>query len=202
MYTPAYPLETARLVIRPVTDADLEDLFAYHQLPPVVAYLPWTVQTREGVREVIEKRKTTVYLDKEGDTLALGVALRETNRLIGEVFLFWRSEPNQQGELGFVFHPDFHGRGYAREAAERMLAVGFADMGWHRIFGGCDSRNTASARLLERLGMRREAHFIGNQLFKGEWNEQLIYALLRDEWLAHQATSAVPFSCSTQPGAP
>ncbi len=188
MYCPSFPLETARLLIRPVADADLDDLCAYHRLPEVVAYLPWTVQTREETREVIEKRKTTVYLDKEGDALALGVALKETGRLIGEMFLFWRSEPNQQGELGFVFHPDFHGRGYAREAAERMLAVGFEDLRWHRIFALCDTRNTASARLLERLGMRQEAHFKGSKLFKGEWNEELIYAVRRDEWLARPSS--------------
>ena len=183
MYTPAYPLETARLVIRPLTDGDVDDLYAYHRLPPIVAYLPWPVRTREQTREVLETRKTAIVLDKEGDALCLGVALRESNRVIGEMFLFWRSEANQQGELGFVFHPAFHGHGYAREAAERMLAVGFEDMGWHRIFGGCDSRNAASARLMERLGMRREAHFIGNKIFKGEWNEEFVYAMLREEWL-------------------
>ena len=187
MFTPAYPLETARLVIRPLTDADLDDLHAYHQLPQAVAYLPWPVRGREDTRVVLETRKTAVYLEKEGDALCLGVALRESNRVIGEVFLFWRSEPNRQGELGFVFHPAFHGHGYAREAAELMLAVGFEDMAWHRIFGRCDSRNTASARLMERLGMRQEAHFIGNQIFKGAWNEELVYAMLREEWLGRQA---------------
>ena len=190
MFTPRYPLETARLCIRPLTDADLDDLCAYHESPEAVAYLPWPVRSREQTREVLETRKTTVYLDKEGDALCLGAALRESNRVIGEMFLFWRSEANQQGELGFVFHPKFHGRGYAREAAELMLAVGFEDMGWHRIFGRCDSRNQASARLMERLGMRREAHFIGNQIFKGAWNEELVYAMLRDEWLARAAPAA------------
>ena len=190
MYTPDYPLETARLLIRPVTDADVDDLYAYYHLPDVVRYLPWTVRTREDTLEVIQKRKTTVYLGKEGDTLALGVELKETGKLIGEVFLFWRNEESQQGELGFVFHPDFHGQGYAQEAAERMLAVGFEEMGWHRIYGGLDSRNTPSARLLTRLGMRQEAHFIGNKLFKGEWNEEFIYAILREEWLSRRGAVA------------
>ena len=186
-FTPQYPLETARLVIRPLTDADLDDMHAYHQLPEAVRYLPWPERTREETRGVLETRKAAVGLDKEGDALCLGAALRESNRVIGEMFLFWRSEANRQGELGFVFHPAYHGRGYAREAAERMLAVGFEDIGWHRIFGRCDSRNAASARLMARLGMRREAHFIGNQMFKGEWNEELVYALMRDEWLARSS---------------
>ena len=186
MYLPTYPLETARLLIRPLADDDLDDLHAYHRLPEIVAYLPWPVRSREETQAVIETRKTTVCLDKEGDALCLGAALRESNRVIGELFLFWRSELNRQGELGFVFNPAFHGHGYAREAAEMMLAVGFEDLAWHRIFGRCDARNTASARLMERLGMRKEAHFVGNQIFKGAWNEEIVYAMLREEWLASQ----------------
>jgi RimJ/RimL family protein N-acetyltransferase len=187
MYTPKYPLETARLFIRPLTEADLDDVYAYHQLPEATAYLPWPERSREATREVLVARQLTVSLEGEGSSLALGAALRETNQVIGEMFLFWRSEPNRQGELGFVFHPAFQGRGYAQEAAECMLTIGFGAMNWHRIFGRCDSRNAASARLMSRLGMRQEAHFIGNQLFKGEWNEELVFAILRQEWVARQS---------------
>ena len=188
MFAPTYPIETARLYLRPVRPLDFEDLYAYHHSPDVLRYMYWNPRTLDETLGIIEKRQSQTAWEKEGDVLAMAAALKNTDRVIGELFLIWRSEPDRQGELGFVFHPDFHGRGYAREAAERMLTVGFEDMGWHRIFGGCDSRNAASARLLERLGMRREAHFVGNQLFKGEWNEQLIYAMLRDEWRARRAS--------------
>ncbi len=67
-----------------------------------------------------------------------------------------------------------------------MLRLGFDDLGLHRIIGRCDARNTASARLMERLGMRREAHFRENEWFKGEWGDELIYAMLDREWSERQ----------------
>jgi RimJ/RimL family protein N-acetyltransferase len=81
-----------------------------------------------------------------------------------------------------VFNPDYHGRGLATEAAECMLTVGFESLGWHRIIGCCDARNIASARLMERLGMRLEAHFRHTEMVKGEWADELIYAMLDHEW--------------------
>lgn len=81
-----------------------------------------------------------------------------------------------------MFHPEFGGRGYATEAAAVMLRLGFGDLGLHRITGRLDARNTASARVLERLGMRREAHFVQNEIVKGEWTGELVYAMTEDEW--------------------
>jgi RimJ/RimL family protein N-acetyltransferase len=66
-----------------------------------------------------------------------------------------------------------------------MLRLGFAGLGLHRIIGRCDARNDASARLMERLGMRREAHFRENEIFKGAWGDEYVYAILAAEWAAH-----------------
>ena len=96
----------------------------------------------------------------------------------------YRSELHRQGEIGFVLHPDHHGQGYAGEAACAMLRLGFEELGLHRIVGRCEPRNEASARLLERLGMRREAHLIENEWVKGEWQSELVYAMLDREWRA------------------
>lgn len=63
-----------------------------------------------------------------------------------------------------------------------MLRIGFEGFGLHRIVGHCDARNTASAQLMERLGMRREAHFVENEWFKGEWGSEYVYAILHYEW--------------------
>ncbi len=65
-----------------------------------------------------------------------------------------------------------------------LLSLGFEEMKLHRIVGRCDARNTASARLLERLGMRREAHLVQNEWVKGEWTDELIFAMLDGEWAA------------------
>jgi RimJ/RimL family protein N-acetyltransferase len=102
--------------------------------------------------------------------------------VVGDVNLEWLSEYHQQGEIGYVFNPEFHGHGLATEATAEMLRLGFADLGLHRIIGRCDGRNPASARVMERLGMRLEAHFRQNEIFKGEWGDELVYAILADEW--------------------
>jgi RimJ/RimL family protein N-acetyltransferase len=96
--------------------------------------------------------------------------------------LFVHSADHRTGEIGFVFHPDFHGQGYAAEASVELLRLGFEELGMHRIIGRLDHRNTGSAKLLERLGLRLEAHFVRNEFLKGEWTDELVYALLADEW--------------------
>jgi RimJ/RimL family protein N-acetyltransferase len=183
------PLATERLLLRPFVAADLDDVAAYHALPDVVRYLYWQVRDRAEVREVLEQRRLRYRLAEEGDVLVLAVALAQTGRVIGEVNLAWVSVAHRQGELGFVFHPDQHGHGYASEAAARMLDLAFDEVGLHRVIGRTDGDNAASAALMRRLGMRREAHFVQNEIFKGEWGDELVFAVLADEWRARRQAS-------------
>jgi RimJ/RimL family protein N-acetyltransferase len=181
---PTYPIETARLVLRPFEAGDLEALLAFHSLPEVARFLYWEARDREQVRGVLEAKVRQSVLEEEGQALALAVVWREVGVVVGEVSLVWLSRRHRQGEVGFVFHPGYQGRGLATEAAQVMLRLGFAELGLHRIIGRCDARNLASARVLERLGMRREAHFVHNELFKGAWGDELVYAMLDAEWEA------------------
>ncbi len=96
--------------------------------------------------------------------------------------MFWVSEEHRTGEIGFVVKPAEQGRGYATEMAAEMMRLGFEDLGLRRVIGRLDARNTASARVLEHLGMRREALLVENEWVKGEWCSELDYALLADEW--------------------
>lgn len=182
-------IETDRLRLRPYTMNDLDDLADMRRRPDVMRYLYEDVQSRDEVAEVLQRRATAqTALRREGDGLVLAVELTETGRVIGDIVLMWTSERHQQGEIGFIFHPDFHGKGYASEAAREMLQLGFEHIGFHRIEGRCDARNDASARLMERLGMRREAHLVENEWFKGEWGSELVYAILDREWRERGAT--------------
>jgi RimJ/RimL family protein N-acetyltransferase len=178
-------IDTARLLLRPYTMADLDDLADIRRRPEVMRYLYQDVQGRDEVAEVLHRRATTqTALRSEGDGLVLAAELREAGRVIGDVSMRWVSETHRQGEIGFTFHPDYHGKGYASEAARAMLRLGFEEAGFHRVEGRCDARNDASARLMERLGMRREAHLVENEWFKGEWGSELVYAILDREWKA------------------
>jgi RimJ/RimL family protein N-acetyltransferase len=180
MGKPDYPLKTARLTLRPFVMGDLDALHDIQSRPEVTRYLLYDARDRGQVRKVLEERIQADFVAR--DALNLAVVLPETGALIGDVVLFLRSREHRQGEIGYVFHPDYGGRGYATEATRALLGLGFEHYGLHRIVGRLDARNTASARLLERLGMRREAHLVQNEFIKGEWTDELVYAMLEDEW--------------------
>jgi RimJ/RimL family protein N-acetyltransferase len=170
---PATPIPTKRLILRPFrVEDDLEDAYAYMSDPEVVRYLYWEVRNRDQVRAFLGERAARV----------LAIELPAAGHVIGEVMLRQASEEHRQGEIGYVLNPAYQGKGYAGEAAEAMLRHGFEALGMHRIFGRLDARNRSSAALLERLGMRLEAHHVHDELFKGEWSDTLVYAMLEDEW--------------------
>jgi RimJ/RimL family protein N-acetyltransferase len=181
---PGYPIETARLTLRFFTAGDLDDLYAYQSRSDVARYLHWEARDLAHARQALDRQCGETSLEVEGDWLTFAVVWREAGRVIGEVGLKLRSREHQLGETGFVFNPDCQGRGLATEAAESMLSLGFEGLGWHRIIGSCDARNDRSARLMERIGMRREAHFVRNEFIKGRWADELVYAILDREWRA------------------
>lgn len=187
MLVPGYPIETERLLLRPYADEDLDDLADMRRRPDVVRYLYDDVQDQDQVAGLLERRKKLTAFRKEGDGMVLAVELKEAGRVIGDVSLRWVSEEHRQGDIGFIFNPDFQGKGYAFEAATEMLRIGFEGLGLHRIEGHCDGRNTPSARLMERLGMRLEAHFREREIFKGEWGDEMVYAVLAREWRQRNA---------------
>ena len=190
MLRPAYPLLTDRLELRPFRDDDLDTLCEMDGDPATTRYLYWGPRTRAEVRVSLARRKKMTSIEKEGDGLRLAIVLREDRSLVGDVSLYYRSKEHGQGEIGFVLHPDHHGHGYAGEAVRVLIGLGFEALGLHRIVGRCDPRNAASARLMEGLGMRREAHLRENEYVKGEWVGEYVYALLADEWRASHGTGA------------
>ncbi|MFD9736470.1 GNAT family N-acetyltransferase [Umezawaea sp. NPDC059074] len=179
MVKPEFPITTERLVLRPFTMDDLDAVHAWQALPEVARFLYWSARTREESRVALAAKKA--WPEAVGESCSLAVQRRDTGDVIGEVHVEWTHEQWRQGEFGFVFHPDHGGRGFATEAAEVVLRLGFVNLGLHRIIGRCDVRNTGSIKLMERLGMRKEAHFRHNDIFKGEWGEELVYAMLDDE---------------------
>ncbi|HVK19915.1 MAG TPA: GNAT family N-acetyltransferase [Actinokineospora sp.] len=182
MSRPELPIKTRRLVLRPFTMDDLDALHAIQSREDVVKYLYWEPRTRDETETALREWLTRTVLEKEGDSLRLAVTLADTGELIGDVMLNWISEQHQGGEIGYIFHPDHKGKGYAGEAAVEMLKVGFDQVGLHRIIGRLDADNRASGRLLERLGMRFEARFKENEFVKGKWADEAVYAMLADEW--------------------
>ena len=176
---PDYPIQTERLVLRPFDPGDVDDVFVYRSLPEVNRYLYCEPCTREEAAEALTRWAEQDEITEEGQSLALAVVLED--HVIGEVDLKWLSEQHRQGEIGYIFNPAHQGRGYAREAAEAMLRIGFEELGLHRIIAHCDARNERSRRVMERLGMRREAHLRHCEIVKGEWGDRFVYAMLAEE---------------------
>jgi RimJ/RimL family protein N-acetyltransferase len=196
-FAPDYPIETERLTLRPFTRGDVDAVFSYRGREDVCRFLFDEPMSRQSCAEAIQLRIGQLAFEEDGDRIVLAVERKSDGVLIGEVSLILRSSDSRQAEIGYIFHPDSHRQGYATEAARALMEVGFKGADLHRIYARCDARNTASARVMERLGMRREAHFRGHVLIKGRWDEEFIYALLEDEWRAqgnarHAARVEVP----------
>lgn len=185
----AEPLRTERLLLRPLNTGDLEDVHAYQKLKDVVRYLYWEVHDHDESAEHLRKRIAMNRLAENGDGIVFAVELAETEgggpgRVIGDISLFLKNAAWGKFEMGWVFHPAVHGRGYATEAAHRVLELCFDTLGAHRVFAQLDARNDASARLCERLGMRQEALLRETEIFKGEWSDTAVYAILEQEYRA------------------
>jgi RimJ/RimL family protein N-acetyltransferase len=180
---PDYPILTTRLRLRPLSPADVEAMLTYRGRADVCRYLPFEPMTRDQLLRRLDSELSVAEIADEGQALTLGVELRETGELIGDIVLFFRSREHRGGELGYVFHPDHGGQGYATEAASAMLGLAFDQLGLHRVIARLDARNTDSARLAARLGMRQEAHLVSNEMFKGEWADELDFAILDTEWM-------------------
>jgi RimJ/RimL family protein N-acetyltransferase len=183
---PDYPVETERLLLRPIDpERDLDAMHAYRSREDVCAYIPPVPVTRERLAETYRNpERTRSILTEAGQTLALAVELRATGELIGDLVLFWHSAEHRSGEVGYIVAPEHQGHGYATEATRALLALGFDGLGLHRITGRIDARNPASGRVLAKAGMRQEAVLVENEWFKGEWSTEVDFAILEREWRA------------------
>jgi RimJ/RimL family protein N-acetyltransferase len=179
----AAPVRTARLVLRTMTAADVDDIHAYQSRADVCRYLPFAPRTRAEVAEKVAQYSEATALGGDGDYWQLAVERAEKpGRVIGDVYFTIKSVADAAGEIGWTLHPDFTGRGYMAEAAGAVLDIAFGDIGLHRVSAELDPRNVRSAALCRRLGMREEARFVEDTWFKGVWGDSAIYAILDREW--------------------
>jgi len=176
--SPDWPLATERLVLRPYEERDFDLLYRLQSDPGVVKWLYNDVRDEAGTRELLARKLAGTELRAEGDWLSCIAVAGEP---VGDVGLRWVSEEYRTGEIGFMFDPRYQGQGYATEAARAIVDWAFA-AGFHRVIGRTEARNTASARVLEKLGMRFEGQLVENEWVKDEWQSELQYAILEREW--------------------
>jgi RimJ/RimL family protein N-acetyltransferase len=184
------PIRTERLVIRPMTPDDADDVHSYQSREDVCRYLLHDPRSRDEVAEWVLKYAAATELAKDHDWIQPAIELTMADgsrRVIGNLYLNIVSLESLGAEIGWTLHPDFFGKGYAAEAATALLDLAFGPIGLHRVRAELDPRNDASIALCLRLGMREEAHFVHDLRFKGEWADTGIYAILQDEWHARRS---------------
>ncbi|KRF20024.1 GCN5 family acetyltransferase [Nocardioides sp. Soil797] len=178
-----WPLLTERLLIRPAEWEDAETTWPFRRLPEVNNWI-----TRAAV-----DHDEYVDLFRRPSSLDLTLVIERDLQVIGDLMLHVNDPWSQvevreqavgtQAELGWTLDPAHSGRGYATEAVEALITACFEQLELRRITAECFAENTASWRLMERLGMRREAHTRKDSLHRsGEWKDGLLYAILREEW--------------------
>ncbi|MBM7830863.1 RimJ/RimL family protein N-acetyltransferase [Agromyces cerinus] len=173
---------TERLRLRTMREADLGDILAYQSRADVCEYLLYEPRDRETLAARIAKWSEQSTLASDGDFLELAVEHRSDARVIGDLYFMLERAEHGCAAIGWAFHPGYSGQGYATEAAMQVLRLGFDSIGLHRIVAEVDPLNAASVALCRRLGMRKEAHLVGNIWFKGRWADTDVYALAETEW--------------------
>ncbi|MCR6673714.1 GNAT family N-acetyltransferase [Devosia ginsengisoli] len=176
------PIHTDRLTLRTFERGDIDGLCAYHALPSVQRYVFSRTRDRGEIAGALKIMREHVSLQRPGDTLTLAVIRKGDQALVGHVALLWADATAGQGEVRFVVNPAHAGQGYAGEALAALFDLAFDHFRIHRVFARSDGRNHHSIKLMQRLGMRLEAHYREHALFQGEWDEELHFAILDREW--------------------
>jgi len=179
-------IETTRLILREFRDEDRLDMLAYWRDPRYGRFNP-TLDDPTGVVNELVDRFVSAQFDSERSSWQLAITQRGDDRMIGNCGIRINDPELREANIGYELNPAVWGNGYATEAARAIVHLGFANLSLHRIWAECVADNTASAHVLEKLGMRREAHFREHQHFQDRWWDTLIYAILAHEW------------CSTDP---
>ena len=174
-------IHTGRLTLRALEEKDARRIFQYRSHPEVSRFQSWGTQSSAEIQSHIKKLSATPR-GTPGLWHQLGICLLPNGDLIGDCgFHVLEAEPHQ-AEYGITLDPSHQGHGYATEALRGLLDYLFFTLGKHRVFGSVDPRNIRSIKLMERVGLQKEAHFVQSLWSKGEWVDALNYAMRASEW--------------------
>ena len=172
---------TDRLILREFDGDDWPAVLAYQRDPRYLRFYPWTDRTEAEVRDFVQM---FLYqqVERPRRKFQLAITLPDDGQAIGSCGIRRKPENDWEADIGYELAPEYWGRGYATEAALAVVEFGFHELGLHRISSWCIADNTASARVLEKVGMRLEGRSLENEYFKGRWWDTLLYGMLKSEW--------------------
>lgn len=176
-------LATDRLILREFVANDWQAVLAYQFDPRYLRFYDWEGRTAAEARDFVQ-----IFLDQQTTRprhkFQLVITTKAEGKLIGNCGIRLDAPTASTANIGYELAPEQWGHGYATEAARAILAFGFSELGLHRIWASCVAENTASAHVLIKLGLRREAHLREVAYYKARWWDEQIYAILEDEWRA------------------
>jgi RimJ/RimL family protein N-acetyltransferase len=173
---------TNRLHIRPVSIEDNKSMFKYRSDSGTNKYLSLIPVSVEDVSDFISRTSNEINIP--GTWFQFVIIEQDSDSLIGDIGIHFleRDSENKQAEIGYTLDKNFRGKGYATEALTEIISYLIKHLNKHRIIASIDPANIDSIRLIERLGFRKEAHFVKSLFLHDEWVDDLIYAILAEEW--------------------
>ena len=173
-------ITTPRIILRWISEDDIDSLYEIFSDPQVMRY--WSTVPLPNREAAAELQREIAEHNESNTMLKWGVALRESDTLIGTATLFNLNLDNGRAELGYAMARAYWGKGYMNEALKALVSHAFEVMGLRRLEADVDPRNAASIRSLERLGFEREGFLRERWHVNGEIQDALFYGLLKRDW--------------------
>jgi RimJ/RimL family protein N-acetyltransferase len=174
-------LKSERIFLRPLVIKDAHEIFSYRSDPEIYKYQSWQPQTVGDVEEFIKTRIVNEP-DLPDTWFQLAICKINPEEFIGDCGMHFLKNDPVQVEIGITLKQKHQGFGYATETLNLIFKYVFGDLKKHRIIASVDPDNKASIRLLERMKMRKEAHFIESIRIGDRWCDDVVYAILSREW--------------------
>ncbi len=175
-------IETERIILRKFRESDAEAFLKYRTKPDVVIYQGerWESYKLEQAREFV-KEQMNFEPDIPDTWFQIAIELKSTGDLIGDCAIHTLPQDTNQVEIGYTLDPLYQNKGFGKEAVKCLLGYIFNVLNKHRVIAITDVRNKNSIKLLENIGMRREGHFRKNAWYRGEYTDEYLFALLKEE---------------------
>ncbi|HKS57479.1 MAG TPA: GNAT family N-acetyltransferase [Steroidobacteraceae bacterium] len=174
-------IDTARLAFRALTLDDFDAVHAYASDPEVTRYTAFGPNTVEQTKEFLE-RHVGESLQADRSNYNFGLVHKQANKLIGSCGLMRSDTNGPQYGFGYVLHKDWWGQGLACEAATALIKFGFGELRAHRLWAHVFVGNTASERVLKKLGFRYEGCALKAFYVRETWHDLQTFAMLSSEW--------------------
>lgn len=175
-FNPFPILKSERLILRDVSSGDVEEVFAIRSDPQTMKYIPRPLaKTRLDALEHIDMIMKGVL---NNDFINWAITFKGDNRLVGMICLIRMQPENYRSEIGYVLHPDYHGRGIMNEALQTVVNYAFQVLNFHSLEAVIDPDNVASEKLLIKNHFVKEAHLKENEFYDGRFLDTVIYSRL------------------------